>query len=508
MSRHIAIFDTTLRDGEQAPGCSMNLSEKLEVAHRLERLKVDVIEAGFPVSSKGDFEAVRAIAAKVKECSIAGLTRAVFSDIDTTWDAIRNAVQPRIHVFLSTSPIHMEYKLRMTPEQVLDRLVESVRYAKSKCADVEFSAEDAMRSDMDFLCRVVEQAIAAGATVVNVPDTVGYLMPDEITARITELMNRVPNIDKAVLSVHCHNDLGLANANALAGVMAGAGQVECTINGIGERAGNTALEEFVMALKTRQDFFDCDTRIDTTKIYKASKLLYNIIGNSIPLNKPIVGKNAFKHESGIHQHGVLADRRTYEILTPESVGVKQNEMVLGKHSGRHAFAQRLTELGIELTKEELDEAFAEFKKLCDKKSVVTDSDVEALVAHRKVDFNDYVLDSFNVHSGNDANSVAVMRMHKDDKKYEEVALGDGPVAAAYKAIDRIMKPKPHSLEKYTIHAVSEGRDTLGEAIVKLRFGEETVNGRGLSTDIIEASIRAYINALNKMTIEFSGETEE
>lgn len=508
MSRHIAIFDTTLRDGEQAPGCSMNLSEKLDIAHRLERLKVDVIEAGFPVSSKGDFEAVKAIAAKVRDSSVAALTRAVIRDIDTTYEAIKNAEQPRIHIVLATSPIHMQYKLCMTPDEVLARMRESVTHAKKLCGDVEFSAEDAMRSDMDFLCRVVEKAIEAGATVVNVPDTVGYMMPNEMTERISYLMNHVPNIDKAVLSVHCHNDLGLANANALAGVMAGAGQGECTVNGIGERAGNTALEEFVMAVKTRPDLCDFDTRIDTTKIYKASKLLYNTIGNSIPLNKPIVGKNAFKHESGIHQHGVMADRRTYEILTPESIGIKPNEMVLGKHSGRHAFAQRLTELGIDLTKEELELAFTEFKKLCDKKSVVTDSDIEALVAHRKIDFNDYVLDSFNVHSGNNANSVAVMRMHKDNKHYEEVSLGDGPVDAAYKAIDIIMKPEPHSLEKYTIHAVSEGRDTLGEAIVKLRFGEETVNGRGLSTDIIEASILAYINALNKMKIEFSSETEE
>lgn len=507
MGRMIKVLDTTLRDGEQAPGCSMGLSEKLEVAHRLERLRVDVIEAGFPVSSKLDFDAVKAISQNTKGCCVAALTRAKSSDIDVTYDALRYAVEPRIHIFLATSPVHMQYKLRMTPDEVLETAVSAVKYASGLCSSIEFSAEDAMRSDPEFLAKIVEAVISAGATVVNVPDTVGYMLPDEHARRIKHLFETVPNIHKAELSVHCHNDLGLANANSIAGVLAGAQQVECTINGIGERAGNTPLEEFVMALKTRQDLCDCDTRIDSTKIYKASKLIYNIIGNSIPLNKPIVGKNAFSHESGIHQHGVLANRSTYEIMTPESVGIKRNEMTLGKHSGRHAFALRLTELGLDVTQDELDNAFIEFKKLCEKKSVVTDSDIEALVAHRQLDLADYIMDSFNVHSNNEESSVAVIRMHKDDKKFEEVSLGDGPVDAAYKAVDKIMRPPEHYLEKYTIHAVSEGRDTLGEALVKVRSGNNSINGRGLSTDIIEASILAYINALNKLIVEYSADGE-
>lgn len=480
----------------------MTLGEKLEVTHRLEKLRVDVIEAGFPASSKGDYDAVKEIANKVKSSSVAALSRAVPSEIEHTYNAIKGAADPRLHIFLATSDIHMKYKFHKKPEEILALAAAAVKRASELCGSVEFSCEDAMRSDPLFLCEVIEAVINAGATVVNVPDTVGYCFPEEHAAKIKYIFEHVPNIHKALLSVHCHNDLGLANANSIAGVLAGAQQVECTINGIGERAGNAPLEEFVMALRTKKEQFGLDTNIDSTQLYKASKLIYNLIGNSIPMNKPIVGKNAFRHESGIHQHGVMENPATYEILTPESVGIKRNEIPLGKHSGHHAFEQRLSDLGFELAKEEIDRAFEEFKKLCDKKSVVTDADIEALVEHRKPDLSEYTLDSFNVYTGNSENSVAVMRMHKGDQKFEEVSLGDGPVDAAYKAIDIIMKPEEHFLEKYSIHAVSGGRDTLGEALVKLRFKDDTVTGRGLSTDIIEASILAYIKALNKATVSF------
>ncbi len=495
----IKIFDTTLRDGEQAPGCSMNLDEKIEVAKLLEKLRVDVIEAGFAVSSPGDFESVKTIAETVKDCSVASLARCVEKDIDAAYEAVKNAVDPRIHVFLATSPVHMQYKLRMSEEEVLRRVAEMTRYAAKYCSNIEFSAEDAMRSEPEFLAKVVYTAIENGAKVVNIPDTVGYTTPPEMQAMIEYLITNVENCDRAELSVHCHNDLGMAVANALAGVRGGALQIECTVNGLGERAGNTSLEEVVMAMHTRPALYPELPRIDTKQIYRASKRIYNIIGQSAPINKPIVGANAFAHESGIHQHGVLANKSTYEILTPESVGVTTNQMVLGKHSGKHALADRLHELGYDLTDEELVACFERFKQLCDKKKTVTDSDIEALVNHKNVaDAHKYKLDRFDVHSGNMTTATCTIRLTHEDEVLEEVSMGDGPRDAAYNAIDKIMKLPAHTLEKYVINSVSEGKDTLGEVVVKIKSGDNTINGRGLSTDIVEASIFAYLNAANKL----------
>ncbi len=499
----IKIFDTTLRDGEQSPGCSMNLREKIEVAKCLERLKVDVIEAGFAISSPGDFESVHTIAKTVKDCSVASLARASVKDIDTAWDAVREATDPRIHLFIATSPLHMEYKLRMTPEQVLEKTATMVAHARKYCSNVEFSAEDATRSDWDFLVKIVDTAIRNGASVVNIPDTVGYTTPNEMRDLIAYLIAHVPNADKAEFSVHCHNDLGMAVANSLGGVLGGARQIECTINGLGERAGNTSLEEVVMAMRTRPDMFALPTRLDTTQIYHASKTVYNIIGQTAPLNKPIVGKNAFLHESGIHQHGVLANKLTYEILTPQSVGINQNNLVLGKHSGKHAFENRIRELGYTLSADELLACFNEFKSLCDKKKDVSDADIEALVLHRNSkehlpENNSYTLDWFAVHTSNFTTSTSTVCLKKDGKKYEDVSLGDGPVDAAFKAIDRIIRPVEHTFDHYTIRSTSEGKDTLGDVTVKLGAENRTYVGRGLSTDIIEASILAYINAMNKL----------
>lgn len=495
MPRNIKIFDTTLRDGEQAPGCSMNPEEKLEVAKALERMRVDVIEAGFPVSSKGDFDSVAEIAGAIKDSSVCALARSVDGDIDAAWNAIKHAAAPRIHVFIATSPIHMKYKLKMTPEEVMERAVRGVSYAKGFCSDVEFSAEDATRSDPEFLARVIEAAVRSGATTINIPDTVGYTTPDEMRFRVEYLRNHV-DLGNAVLSMHCHDDLGCATANSLAGVLGGAGQVEVSVNGIGERAGNTALEEFVMALRTRKALYDADTRIDATRIWRVSQMVYNIIGQTAPLNKSIVGQNAFLHESGIHQHGVLSAKETYEIISPEDIGKKPSKVVLGKHSGRHAFEERLSELGFVLTKEQLDDYFERFKEICDKKKEVNDHDLEALISSKNV-AGVYELDRFDVHTGNFTSPVCVMRLKRDGKVYEEVSLGDGPINAAYGAVDKIMKLPPHTLEKYTIRATSQGGDTLGEVIVKISCNGETYNGRGLSTDIIESSILAYIHAANK-----------
>lgn len=499
MSRKVKIFDTTLRDGEQAPGCSMNLAEKIEVAKQLEALGVDIMEAGFAISSKGDFESVKTIADTIKNSSVASLSRAVQKDIDASYEALKGAASPRIHLFLATSPIHMQYKLKMTPEQVLERTIEMVKYAKSLCGDVEFSAEDATRSEHEFLAKVVYEAIKAGATTVNIPDTVGYTTPAEMGDLIKYLMNNVPNIDKADISLHCHNDLGMAVANSLAGVYAGASQIECTMNGLGERAGNAALEEVVMALKTREPFYGCTTNIKTTQIYRTSKLIYNIIGQSVPINKAIVGTNAFAHESGIHQHGMMAEKTTYEIITPESVGIKKSSnMVLGKHSGRHAFDDRLKGMGYSFSPVEIDMFFEKFKEICDKKKTITDSDLEAIVNNKERISDLYKLDTFDVHTGKNASSTCVIRLNKSGEVFEEVSLGDGPVDAAYNAIDKIVGTPPSELEMYTIHSTSDGKDALGEVVVKLRSGEHLVTGRGLSTDIIESSILAYLNASNKL----------
>ena len=495
----IKIFDTTLRDGEQAPGFSMNLAEKLKVAKQLETLGVDIIEAGFAVSSPGDFESVQAIANTVKNCKVASLSRMVKKDIDASYEALRGAAAPRIHTFIATSPLHMEYKLKMSPEQVLARIDEMVRYACSLIPDVEFSAEDASRTPHDFLATAVSAAIRAGASVVNIPDTVGYATPQEMFEMIDYLKKNVPDIDKVDISVHCHDDLGMSVANSLAAVRAGATQIECTINGIGERAGNAALEEVIMALHTRSQYFGATCNIDTTQLYRASRLLSTITGSVIPSNKAIVGKNAFAHESGIHQHGVLANRLTYEIMTPQSIGLPTNVMVLGKHSGKHAFEDRLKELGYSLSPEELEAAFVEFKALCDKKKEVTDSDIEALVEHKSSAVPQfYKLERFVVNSGNTINSTAIVKLvDAENQVHEQVALGDGPVDAAYKAIEQIAGI-PLALSDYRINSVSDGEDALGEVTVKVENEGRSVRGRGLSTDVIESSILAYVNAINKL----------
>ncbi|MCR5089024.1 MAG: 2-isopropylmalate synthase [Oscillospiraceae bacterium] len=501
MDNRIIIFDTTLRDGEQSPGCSMNLKEKIEVARCLEALKVDVIEAGFAISSPGDYKSVQTIASTVKDCSVASLARASVKDIDTAWEAVKHASDPRIHLFLATSPLHMEYKLKKTPEQILEITAAMTAHAAKYTSNVEFSAEDATRSDWDFLVRVVDAAIRAGATTVNIPDTVGYTTPGEMQALIEYLRGKVPDSDRAVFSVHCHNDLGLATANSLAGVAGGARQIECTINGLGERSGNTALEEVVMAMRTRPGIWPYETRIDSTQIARSSRTVYTVIGQTAPLNKSIVGRNAFAHESGIHQHGVLANKQTYEILTPESVGVHTNSLILGKHSGKHAVADRLQKLGYQLSAEELQSVFEEFKDLCDKKKSVQDADLEAMAEHRflrqTVETADgYELDWFSVHTSNFTTATCTVCLKKDGRKYEDVSLGDGPIDAAYNAIDKIVNPPEHTFGIWNIHSVSEGKDTLGDVTVRLYADGRTYTGKGLSTDVIEASINAYINAVN------------
>lgn len=497
MSR-IKIFDTTLRDGEQSPGCSMNLAEKLQVASQLERLGVDIIEAGFAISSPGDFESVKSIAELVKNCSVASLSRALEKDIDCAWEAVKNAADPRIHTFIATSPVHMEYKLKMTPEQVIERTAAMVKHASKYTSNIEFSCEDAMRSDPDFLVRVCDAAIKNGAKVLNIPDTVGYTTPNEMRAMIEYLIKNVPDSDKVEFSVHCHNDLGMAVANALGGVLGGALQIECTVNGLGERAGNTSLEEVVMAMYTRPDLYGELPNIDTKQIYRTSKLVYNIIGQSAPHNKPIVGANAFAHESGIHQHGVLANKSTYEIMTPESVGIQKNQMVLGKHSGKHAFSERLKELGYELSDDRIVDAFGRFKELCDKKKTVTDGDIEALVTNTEIVDGKYKLVSFDVKTMGKVGVCSSICLKHEDEFVEEKSLGDGAIDALYAAIDKIVQPPEHVLDKFNISAVSEGQDTLGEVTLKLNSQGKTYSGRGLSTDIIEAGIMAYLNAINKL----------
>ena len=502
--RRIKIFDTTLRDGEQSPGCSMNLGEKLEMAAQLEELGVDVIEAGFAVSSPADFESVRQISAVVRKATVASLARATKSDIDTAFDAVKEAKHPRIHVFLASSDIHLQHKLHMTREEMLRQTGEMVRYAKSLVPDVEFSAEDASRTDWDFLVKVYETAIANGADVINVPDTVGYATPHEMFDLISYLKEHVKGIENAEISVHCHNDLGMAVANSLASVQAGAVQMECTLSGIGERAGNASMEEIVMALRTRQSYYHAETGIDTTKIYKSCKKLSAVTGVPIGPTKPIVGANAFAHEAGIHQHGVLNDRLTYEIMTPESVGISHNTMVLGKHSGRHAFEERLNSLGYVLSPEELAEAFAEFKKLADLKKNVTDRDLEALLAGTgKEEIEEtYKLESYvvNTSSVNSASAMVKLgiRSAEGQQVVEGTGIGSGPVNAALSAIDAVTG-KDYTLENFSIQAVTEGDDALGEVVVRLKSsGGAVVSGRGLSVDIIGASLQAYVNALNRM----------
>ena len=464
MEPTIRIFDTTLRDGEQSPGCSMDLSEKLEVARHLERLKVDVIEAGFAISSPGDFESVSKIAKEIKDCTVGSLARTNEKDIDAAYEAVRHAASPLIHTFISTSPVHMYHKLKMTPEQVLEKTAAMVAYAAKKCPAIEFSAEDATRSEPEFLAKVFETAIENGATVINVPDTVGYTTPEEMANLIRYLKEHVHNIEKAVISVHCHDDLGLGVANSLSAVGAGATQIECTINGLGERAGNAALEEIVMALNTRRDYFKASSRIDTTQIYRTSKLIYSIIGIPAPINKAIVGANAFAHESGIHQHGVLSERTTYEIMSPESIGLSKNKLVLGKHSGRHAFADRIKSLGYSLSDDEINKHFDEFKRLCDKKKNVSDDDISALITSELSSHNTYYrLNRFDVFTSNASRGTCVMNLETGGEIIEDVALGDGPIDASFNAIDKLIDAPPHSLEDYAIHSVSEGKDALGRS---------------------------------------------
>jgi len=498
MKKRIYVFDTTLRDGEQAPGCSMNLRDKLHVAEQLELLNVDVIEAGFAIASPGDFESVKTLAGQMKKATVASLCRALTKDIDTAWAAVSCAVHPRIHTFLATSPLHMQYKLKMSPEQVYDQAVKMVKYARNLSPDVQFSLEDASRTEPDFMCRVVEGVIAAGATVVNIPDTVGYAVPEKFAEIIRMLKTRVPNVDKARIAVHCHNDLGLAVANTLAAVKAGADQVECTVNGIGERAGNAALEEIVMALKTRADFFDVETGIDTTKIYAASRCVSAVTGCQVQPNKAIVGENAFAHESGIHQHGMMAHAGTYEIMTPSSIGIPQSKMVLGKHSGRHALELRLQELGFHFSDERLNTVFAKFKELADRKKTVSDADIEALARGFETAVTERAcLDRFNVQAGNAITPTATVRLVIDGKTVEDAALGDGPIDAAFKAIDRLVGLGV-TLESFALSAVTGGEDAQGSATVRVRYSgnNQVYSGRGLATDVVEASIRAYLQALN------------
>ena len=498
MGRTIRIFDTTLRDGEQSPGCSMNLNEKIEVARELEALKVDVIEAGFAIASPGDAAAIAAIADRVKDSTICSLARCMEKDIDAAWNAIRHANSARIHTFLATSPLHMQYKLKMTEDEVLESIAHNVAYAKKYCSDIEFSAEDATRSDLDFLCRALETAIKAGATTLNIPDTVGYMIPQEYASRIRYIREHTEGIENVILSCHMHNDLGMGVANSLAGVEAGISQIECTINGIGERAGNASMEECVMALNTRKDIFGVDCNIETTQIYRASRMIQTITGVPVAPTKPIVGANAFAHESGIHQHGVLANKETYEIMTPESVGIPKNAIVLGKHSGRHAFEDRLRELGYTLDKDKLDKAFEKFKVLADKKKVIKDRDLEALIGAVPVSgVERYSLVNFVINSGNAITSTAVIKVKKGDEVFERVAASDGPINAAFRAINKIVD-RDVVLEDYSLKSMTDGEDAQAEAIVKITVdGSAMVTGRGVSTDIVEASIKAYINGINK-----------
>ncbi|OGS38962.1 MAG: 2-isopropylmalate synthase [Elusimicrobia bacterium RIFOXYD2_FULL_34_30] len=494
----IIIFDSTLRDGEQSPGASLNTKQKLEIAQQLSVLGVDVIEAGFPIASEGDFEAVSLVAKKVKGPIICGLARALKKDIDVCFDAVKHSKRRRIHTFLATSPIHMKYKLKMSQDQVFQAAIDAVRYAKNKTDDVEFSPEDAARSEIDFLCRIVEGVIDAGATAVNIPDTVGYSVPSEFGQIISKLYSRVPNIHRAVISVHCHNDLGLATSNSLSAIINGARQVECTINGLGERAGNASLEEIVMSLYVRKNFFNVYTDIKTSEISKTSKLVSSLTGMVIQPNKAIVGSNAFAHEAGIHQHGVLAKATTYEIMTPQSIGLKSSELVLGKHSGRHAFEKKVKELGFKLAQKEFEKAFNDFKALADKKKNIYDEDIEAIVENEiSREKQIYELESIFITSGSAVRPLAKIKLRKDGKFFSAEASGDGPVDSAYKAIEEIIAQR-FKLIDYSLKSVSIGKDAVGEAMVKVEYKGMVYLGRGTSTDVIEASVKAFLSAINRI----------
>ena len=497
--RRIVIFDTTLRDGEQSPGCSMNLAEKMELAQALVDLGVDVIEAGFPIASPGDFEAVQAIAGNVRGSIICGLARCRDEDIDRAWEAVQKAETPRIHVFLATSAIHREFKLKMGKEEIIQRAVASVRRAVGYCSDVEFSPEDAARTEIDFLCQVVEAAIAAGATTVNIPDTVGYATPAQMHHVIATLRRRVPNIDKAVVSVHCHNDLGMAVANSLAAVEAGAGQIECTVNGIGERAGNCSLEEVVMALKTRHDVYHAQTRIQTQRLVPTSRLLSNITGMHVQRNKAIVGRNAFAHEAGIHQDGMLKERTTYEIMRPEDVGFTMSDLVLGKHSGRAALADRARHLGYNLSGQQLNKVFDGFKVLADKKKQLYDADLMALIEQQiHTVAEHWTLESYQLSSGSGRTpEVTLTVRHGDQVQSTRMAAGDGPIDAVFLAIGKLTGVAV-TCKDFHVHSVTVGQDAQGEVTVQVEHRGELYRGRGVSTDSVEASARAFLNAINRI----------
>lgn len=497
----IIIFDTTLRDGEQAPGASLNQQEKLEVAKALSHLGVDIIEAGFPISSKGDFEAVRTVAECVKGPVICGLARAINKDIDAAYEAVKFSKRPRIHVFLATSKIHMKYKLKKAEDEILRLAVSSVKYAKKYCSDIEFSPEDASRSEKEFLFKVIEAVIDAGATTVNIPDTVGYAEPEEFGRLIAAIKENVPNIEGAIISVHCHNDLGLAVANSLEAIKNGARQVECTINGIGERAGNASLEEIIMAIDTRKDIFsNLKTNINKSEIYKISRLVSKLTGFVVAPNKAIVGANAFRHEAGIHQDGILKERSTYEIIKPQDVGFYGLGLVLGKHSGRHAFNERLKALGFHLSSQQLDKAFVRFKQLADKKKSIFDDDLRTIVEDQIGVIKPlWQLASFQVNSGTGLIPKATVRLKKKGKSFVGESYGDGPVDACYKCVDKIIGIRGELMD-YRLEAVTRGKDAIGEANLKIKIKNKIFAGRGSSTDIIEASILAYLNAVNKYAI--------
>ena len=499
--RKITIFDTTLRDGEQSPGCSMNLSEKLETAQALVDLGVDVIEAGFPITSVGDFEAVREIAKSVRGSTICGLARCRDQDIDRAWDALQHGDDVRIHVFLATSAIHREFKLRMDKEEIISRAVAGVTRAKALCDNIEFSPEDAARTEIDFLCKVVEAAIAAGATTVNIPDTVGYATPAHFSDVISNLVNRVPNIDQAVISVHCHNDLGLAVANSLAAVENGAGQIECTINGLGERAGNCSLEEVAMALRTRGDYYQADTRINTPRLVPTSRLVSNITGMLVQRNKAIVGRNAFAHEAGIHQDGMLKERTTYEIMRPEDVGFSQTDLVLGKHSGRAALADRARALGYHLDDDQLNAVFESLKDLADKKKEVYDGDIAALIEQSNTQIVDHwQFVSYEVQATSGQSPSATITLSRDEQQHTVTKeCGDGPLDALFLAIEEITA-KSIMLRDFRVQSASRGKDAQGESIVEVEFNGQIYRGRGVSTDTVEAGARAFLNAINRIEV--------
>jgi 2-isopropylmalate synthase len=502
----LIIFDTTLRDGEQSPGASMNLPEKLEIARALSDLGVDIIEAGFPIASPGDFEAVQAIARQVHGPTICGLARCDPEDIDRAWEAVRDAEKPRIHVFLATSAIHREFKLRMDKAEIIERAVEGVRRAKDYCDDIEFSPEDAARTELDFLAEVVERAIEAGATTVNIPDTVGYAVPSQYAAAIRHLKQTVRDIDKAVISVHCHNDLGLAVANSLAALVEGARQVECTINGLGERAGNCALEEIVMAVKTRGDFFGLRTSINTRRLCPTSRLVAHVTGIPVQRNKAVVGQNAFAHEAGIHQDGLLKYRATYEIMSPEDVGLPKTELVLGKHSGRHALRQRVRDLGYHLDEDQLQRVFEGFKVLADRKKNIYDADIEALAEAQLHDGPAlWTLESFHTSAGTGTiPTAAVCLRHQDGRRVQDAACGDGPVDAVFQTIERITGITVN-LKDFQVRSVSVGEDAQGEARIEAEHLGRVVRGHGVSTDIMEASAQAFIQVINRIAVRPSVE---